>query len=121
MGLNVLRSWKKSSEYTKETPIKESSPNPNPFKYTLKGYYKSGNYLVTVLKYAGCTSYNGLKILVWNTSKFDVMTHISANKPIDPHFLQENPALIARFPASMSGYKDAQVFVELLNQNKANA
>lgn len=97
MGLNLLGSSGKCTE----------APNPNPDLFRIVKTSQYGDYVITKIHYPGCTTFKGMKILVVKTSIKELKSRIR----IDPHFL-EDENLIARFPATNIGWKDASLFVQ---------
>jgi hypothetical protein len=98
MGLNFLGSTNSTT-----------SPNPNPSNFVIKDALQIREYAVLKVHYPGCTTYNGDKILVIN----GIVGEIKKRKALDPHFLEKDDSLVARFPYTPEGFADAQAFCRL--------
>lgn len=117
MGLNFV-GISRSSCCCEDTPIQASPANPNPDKYDILDKYEYTNnsctYVVLLIKYVGCTNYEGQKILLYQNCTFmDLMFQ----KTLDPHFC-DNPNHIypiARFIPTLEGWEMALRFVQTCN------
>jgi len=58
---------------------------------------------VEMLRYKDCTNYGGLKILVFK-GRYKI------KERIDPHFLEDQPDLLARFRPTEDGWMLAMAF-----------
>ena len=74
-------------EYTRNTP---PSPNPDPERWELLGVEKYANGYVLLVKYEGCTNFEGKKILVFK-GQYQIQ------KALDPHFSKTGSSPFARF------------------------
>ena len=84
-------------------------PNPDPTNFAIKSGSQYGEYAMLEVHYPGCTSYNGNKILVFK----ETLEHLQHRLSLDPHFLERNKELIARFPSTYEGHRDAKAFCML--------
>lgn len=104
MGLNMILSGG-STSYTPPAP----NPNPKDFKILdiISIKYKRA-ITVVLVHYPACTTFEGNKIMVFrgNARKY-IGEH--KLKSLDPHFTASN-GLLARFPATDDGMKDAIEF-----------
>lgn len=66
-------------------------PFPNPSDFKIEKVQEIGKYTVALIKYPGCTSFEGKKILVFRCNTERVRRMIE----IDPHFDSKSP-LVAR-------------------------
>lgn len=115
MGLAIgfsSNSYKTSSrveEYSLETGVDKSkidtSPNPNPFRFTIKEQYYYDNVAILLVNYPDCTTFNGDKILLVDRFKLRDFH----KKKLDPHFLDdESHPIIARFKPTNNGMRMAK-------------
>ena len=81
--------------------------DPNPAKFKIRGYKKIGDWLVVRINYLNCANYQGDKILV-----FKSMTEkeLEIKRIIDPHFMESDGKLVARFRPTPSGWDYAVEF-----------
>lgn len=101
--------------FSDETPRK-ASPNPNPTRYEILDLARGVRGLALRVHYPGCTTFEGMKILVFGpVEEKDLLRW----KKIDPHFRDptqallkdEAPSPIARFPATDQGWRDALQYI----------
>ena len=104
MGLNRLSSG--TSDIWK-SPV---SPNPDPFLFKLLKYEMINGYLIILVHYRGCTTFEGKKILVLH--ELDVSELLQLYK-LDPHFI-DSGHLIARFIPTKWGWEMAVKFCQSL-------
>jgi hypothetical protein len=116
MGIRLFSS---GSEYChcstpRNTPPPPSryATDPDPKLFTVKWVEQHGAYVIAMINYTNCTTYNGDKICVYKAT----VKQIKYNKYLDPHFLEDNQNLypIARFPATDLGIHHARLFVDTL-------
>ena len=93
------------------TPDTDTSPNPNPHKFTLMNIYNSEKYMLVTVNYDDAVTYGGNKILIFKREDEDEVLGMIKGKNLDPHFLEDRLSPIARFPASDEGIKIAMDFV----------
>ena len=98
---------KHSDDVAKATPA-DANPNPHNFKIISFNTMQNGEdrYTVVMIEYPDCTTYDGLKVLVYKNI-FDLMER----KKIDPHFLGTDTSPIARFPGDKQGLEHALFFI----------
>lgn len=87
------------------------APHPNPAKFEiLKLLSIDGKHTLVLIKYDGCTTFNGEKIAIYKAAPEIIL----AAKELDPHFLENELSPIARFPASFEGEFYAMNFLKTL-------
>ena len=81
MGIPIFKfSSNTTNHCTEETPIEETTPNPNPFKFKiLKNSCVNGKSILLV-NYQGCVTFNGNKLLLLKSIWTDKAS-------LDPHLL----------------------------------
>ena len=96
---------KEKSSYSAPVP-----PNPNPRNYKIDSHVKVNGFLVMKVSYPGCTSFEGMKILVFPQKT--TLLKILAQKVIDPHFSDSKDFIhpVARFIPTAEGVKMAISF-----------
>lgn len=91
---------------------------PRPDKYEILDFVAVGDWIALKIRYADCTNFDGLKILVFRTTVKDLVKA----KHIDPHFADyptlENhlKTLVARFRPDDTGWVDALAFMKICEQ-----
>lgn len=74
---------------------------PDPFKFTIeKRKYIYGATIIQA-KYDGCLTFGGSKLMVFRGDYNPIET-------LDPHFLDEEYPLVARFPPTEEGWRMAE-------------
>ncbi len=86
MGISPM-----SSSFKDYTP-----PNPNPLKWELVDWEKCGYYYIIIAYYSGCTTYGGKKLLLCKTLPV-------VNELLDPHLINDDHIVIARFKPNGEG------------------
>jgi len=77
-------------DYT--TPV---APNPNPRNFKIVRLEQVGRYIIADVKYPGCNTYEGHKILVFEGVS---MSKVINAKVLDPHFCDDGHlSPVARF------------------------
>ena len=110
MGIHLF------SHSTYDQPIRDmpiANPNPDPSNYEIIETFQEDNILVVKIRYPNCTTYEGLKILVY----FDVtLEQLKQQKLIDPHFSENKnfASPIARFEPTERGWFMAKGFARVL-------
>jgi hypothetical protein len=88
------------SPMTEAVNFLDSSPNPNPRRFEiLDTEYHNGNTILLV-HYPDCTTFEGQKLLLLKG------VHALFTE-LDPHFLDDDHPVIARFIPNEDGYKMA--------------
>jgi len=89
----------------------ENNVNPNPRDFKLiKAYFVNG-YLLVMVKYNGCTNYEGNKILMY---KGISVNDVLSAKKLDPHFCEDcEVSPMARFEPTDEGWDMALRFIRL--------
>ncbi|TRZ48528.1 MAG: hypothetical protein D4S01_10175 [Dehalococcoidia bacterium] len=86
-------------------------PNPDPKKFAIYKCRTKGEYTLLFLKYAGCTNYEGFKILLFKENVQTILTP----KEIDPHFCDgDHPSPMARFEPTNEGWNLASAVMDKL-------
>jgi hypothetical protein len=103
MGINLF----KPSGGSVSTGADTSPPNPNPAKFqVLTGWdFPVSGMCVLVVRYAGCTTYEGRKCLVCKGKVADYVDRAE----LDPHFTEGGP-VVARFAPTVEGNRQARLF-----------
>lgn len=80
--------------------------NPDPRRFEILEVERIGGLWLSVLLYAGCTNFEGRKVLLtnWNPGSRDV---------IDPHFAEES-GILARFEPSADGMRAGRMLAEAI-------
>lgn len=89
-----------------------NAPNPNPYSFRVvrSEKYEKG-YIIAEIKYLGCTTFDGLKLLLLQTTK-----NIKDFEVLDPHFLDDDKhPVIARFQPTLEGWRMARACVKELS------
>jgi hypothetical protein len=90
-------------------------PNPDPSRYDILRSARVGKYLVVMLRYHGCTNYEGVKVSVYRDC---TLKKLKAQKDgIDPHFSEskQHHSPIARFVPTEEGWTMAMRLVAVLS------
>lgn len=98
-----------SSCATDSVASTRNSGNPDPRKFNILHHVTLGRYLVLIVQYPGCTTFEGKKVLVFR----DVgIRKIRALTSLDPHFCDDpsHPSPVARFRPDDQGWEDAVRF-----------
>ena len=99
-------------------PFRDSSnfnippKNPDPQNYVIEKTTSIDTYTIAMIRYIGCTNYEGRKILVYiNRTEED----IREAKALDPHFCDTcEISPIARFEPTNAGWRMAEIFVKAM-------
>ena len=103
---------------------KYEAPNPNPNNFFILSWATYGNYCVLKVKYDGCTTFNGKKLLLCKRpAKEMIEKHTKSGifdtkESLDPHLLGGNHPVIARFEPTEEGWKLARICAEELGKEK---
>jgi hypothetical protein len=100
MGLNFLGS---SGDYT--------PPNPNPFHCQVVKRESHGDYQVLEVKYFGCTTFSGHKLLLTRDRYLEI-------EPLDPHLLGDGHPVMARFEPTEEGWALARLCLYFMSMWK---
>lgn len=77
------------------------TPNPNPFKFIILDEKIVNKKSILLVKYKGCTTFGGKKLLLLK-GKWKGGNHL------DPHLLNKNHIVAARFEPNKIGWKMAK-------------
>ena len=94
---------------TGETVYVPDPRNPDPKNFRIVHSMKVGKYVILKVKYPGCTSFEGKKLLVYR----DVgLRKLLASTELDSHFCDDptHPSPVARFRPDDQGWGDAMRF-----------
>lgn len=101
----------------KALSLKKTFPNPNPLNCLVVKHEVIGQFLIVVIKYPDCSTFEGNKILVYENVTIDELTKQSKQVGIDPHFsasiLWKSP--VARFVPTENGWDMAKKFAWCLH------
>lgn len=81
--------------------------DPIPSRFKIVRLEQHGRFVIGVINYPNCTTFNGSKILVWEDTTVDEVENM---KSIDPHFLEDSK-IVARFAPTLKGKQYAIDFV----------
>lgn len=94
-------------------------PNPNPLLYSIIKVQKIGNkFEIAEVKYKGCTTFNGRKLLLLRRNiliEKDGHYYYKVEK-IDPHLLGEDHIVMARFEPTEEGWELAELCAKHLTE-----
>lgn len=113
MGIGPFGGGRSSSRYDSSYYYTTSPHNPNPDRYKILNVYESGNNVAILIKYEGCTNYEGKKVLVYRDVK---LKQLVKQGSLDPHFSNNNKFFspIARFEPTAEGWQFAREFCNRL-------
>jgi len=101
MGFNFLGS--KTSEFNNSNNSYDKNVNPDPYSYSIKAVEEYDNYYIALIKYFGCTTFDGHKLLLIDKRKIK-----NDSLAIDPHLLGNEHFVIARFEPNPDGWNMAR-------------
>lgn len=115
MGIKLFSS--SSYDCCQTRPVILGPPNPNPSNFTILTGEGIGDFAIIKVKYAGCTTFEGTKILVYKACLNDVLKQAT----LDPHFSESKEFLspIARFIPTAEGMIMARQLCEFMSGNTA--
>ena len=110
--MGMPKPFSSGRRYTPATPVAETTPNPNPYRFEILEVVEGKRGVAARIKYEGCTTFGGVKILCWISKAIAAKTLSSTS--IDPHFSDGHDCMgpDARFPAHGRGWSDALNYVE---------
>lgn len=77
------------------------NPNPDPKNFRFVQFEEVESNLVVMIEYPNCTNYEGKKILLF---KEMTLNDLFKKKEIDPHFVETDTSLMARFQPTNEGW-----------------
>lgn len=77
------------------------APNPNPFEFEVVSATGNNRYCLLQVKYHGCTSYEGVKIMLFKHGYNETRNRTK----LDPHFVESGFGPFARFEPTQEGWK----------------
>jgi len=94
----------------KREPVRSPNPDPKRFEILTHLSLVCGLYLVVRIRYEGCTTFEGEKILVYRGVSFE---NLKCQGSLDPHFSENTKfhSPIARFVPTTEGWDMAVAFV----------
>lgn len=83
-----------------------SPPEPDPKRFEILELQEVQGWTVALVRYPGCTTYRGLKLMVYAVAP----DRVRGQFELDPHFLEGEDALspVARFPPTEEGRRLAE-------------
>jgi len=102
----------RSSDCTRKSD--NVSPNPNPLSYKIVTERIVGGRSILLVKYFGCTTFAGYKLLLLNK----VWTGSSFAPALDPHLLGGKHPVLARFEPTEQGWALATLCASALATGK---
>jgi hypothetical protein len=87
-----------------------TAPNPDPANFRILKITVIEKYVIATVHYPGCTTFQGKKVLLFQTTKEELLLR----KILDPHFVEDDSTLIARFRGNRSGELKAVTFATLM-------
>lgn len=85
---------------------------PDPLNFTIKEIAWHGGNTLVLAVYHGCKSFNGEKLMVLKGE------HPSNMKVLDPHFLDKDYPVVARFAPTNEGRRLARLCLENLGKRE---
>lgn len=103
--------WKAEGAREYQQEWLKQNPNPDPSNFKLVDFEEIGQYLLVIVKYANCPTFEGKKVMVYENMK---LREFLAFEVVDPHFGDSNslksvlnekkaPPPIARFEPTEKG------------------
>lgn len=84
----------------------KAPPNPNPERFRIIRGDQVFGHLVVEIEYAGCTNFEGRKVLVFA----DITEReLRREKIVDPHFSETGLSPVARFEPTERGWRLARI------------
>jgi len=92
--------------------------DPNPYRFEIIDVHDCDGAIVAIVKYPDCTTYEGVKVLVYeDAAAFERVR----GGPMDPHFLPGASSPLARFAPTLRGIELALAFAHALPAMRAGA
>ncbi len=98
-----------SGDKVKMYQAEDTSPNPNPFRFTIVEYEIRNGNTVIMAKYPDCPTFGGKKLMVLKGIYIPKNINV-----LDPHFLENDHPIIARFIPTSEGYALACMVADAL-------
>ena len=114
MGLFKMSSGYEIAYTSSSEASVNPNPNPRPTNFRIEESFDQGSACVLHVVYPDCTTYEGSKILVFRDPLATVLQRVEELGYLDPHFLEEDETLVARFRPTEEGQALAIAFCELL-------
>lgn len=108
--MGIMPCWLQSENIPHDEIV---PPNPNPNKFSIIKVEKIDSYWIAEIRYSGCTTFGGHKLLLMNKDPNSCWT-------IDPHLLSEDHCVIARFRPNKMGWKLARICAMVIVSNRQN-
>lgn len=111
MGLNFIGCSSSTEKYIEEVAKRDgvspsevvTSPNPNPFRFSINWIEYHGGHTIMSVRYFDCTPFGGNKLLLLRG------IHTKDITELDPHFFEGNHPVVARFIPTSEGLRMARV------------
>lgn len=99
MGMNFLGSASRYSQGFRRPG------DPNPERFSVREVYSIGDFTIARVHYPDCTTFEGMKILVYSGH---VAVQVNSATKLDPHFTGEGLSPLARFEPTEHGLAAAR-------------
>jgi len=106
MGCSIFKA--SSSSYDQPKEVKKA-PNPDPKKCQITNHKQIGYLLIVVVKYDGCNTFEGSKVLVYTHVGIETIASQLNTVGLDPHFSENKKyhSPVARFRPDSYGMEMA--------------
>jgi len=110
MGCSIFHASKSTYDQPKQVVVK--APNPDPKKCTITSHQQIGYLLIVVVKYDGCNTFEGNKVLVYTHINVETVAKQLETVGLDPHFSNNSKyhSPVARFRPDSYGLEMAVRF-----------
>ncbi len=112
MGIRILSGDSRTPSGKRVSPCATpKAPEPNPLLWEILETTDIDGWCVALVRYPGCTTYEGKKILVYACSS----RRVRAQTKLDPHFLGDQGAFspVARFEPTTRGRRLAEALCQV--------
>jgi hypothetical protein len=96
-----------------DSPSSDNAKAPDPLQFNIHEVYAHSRYLLAIVKYPGCTNFEGTKLLVFRDMDEKTLRGL---RSLDPHFERSPTSPIARFVPTPYGINAAWALVKVLEQ-----
>jgi hypothetical protein len=107
MGCNIFKRSSDAAWAARATSQRPDPRDPNPAVFMIKQIRQIRDFVVAMIHYPNCTNYGGDKILVWHGV---TVADVRSRTLIDPHFIDGDETLVARFLPTVGGWEMAIEF-----------
>lgn len=118
MGLSLFSGSREYEDMGNYSFDKSKVPDPDPKAFSILEIEDYGRYSVVLTKYDGCTTFDGLKLLLCQMSEEEMTYryHGPCSSPLDPHLLGGSHPVLARFQPTEEGWALARSCAERLRE-----